>query len=131
MKPAMVFIVDVRRGNLQLHLMYKALFELSKDRAEFVSRLFAKKRPGGLTATVDALEIFNAYAEVPTSEALLQGEPQGDPGSPREDARPAARRRGPQGHRVRRPQFYWFGPGITYSSQPAGAAGARCRPTPT
>jgi len=27
-KPAMVFIVDVRRGNLQLHLMYKALFEL-------------------------------------------------------------------------------------------------------
>ncbi len=32
LKPAMVFIVDVRRGNLQLHLMYKALFELSADR---------------------------------------------------------------------------------------------------
>ncbi len=28
-KPAMAFIIDVRRGNLQLHLMYKALFELS------------------------------------------------------------------------------------------------------
>ena len=28
-EPAMAFIVDIRRGNLQLHLMYKALFELS------------------------------------------------------------------------------------------------------
>ena len=50
-KPAMAFIVDVRRGNLQLHLMYKALFELSADRAEFVSRLFSLKRPAGLTAS--------------------------------------------------------------------------------
>ena len=44
-KPAMAFIIDVRRGNLQLHLMYKALFELSSDRADFVSRLFSLKRP--------------------------------------------------------------------------------------
>src|SRR5262249_3864120 len=29
LKPQMAFIVDVRRGNLDLHLMYKALFELS------------------------------------------------------------------------------------------------------
>src|SRR5262249_8243360 len=39
LKPAMAFIIDVRRGNLNLHLMYKALFELSANRAEFVSRL--------------------------------------------------------------------------------------------
>src|SRR3977135_3531387 len=32
LKPKMVFIVDVRRGNLELQLMYKALFEMSKDR---------------------------------------------------------------------------------------------------
>src|SRR5262249_38774548 len=48
LKPKMVFIVDVRRGNLELQLMYKAVFELSKDRADFVSRLFAKKQPEGL-----------------------------------------------------------------------------------
>ncbi len=30
-KPAIAFIVDVRRGNLDLHLMYKALFELSRE----------------------------------------------------------------------------------------------------
>ena len=47
LKPKMVFITDIRRGNLHTHLMYKALFELSADRAEFVSRLFTKKRPDG------------------------------------------------------------------------------------
>src|SRR5437764_1689639 len=34
LKPKMAFIIDIRRGNLDLQLMYKALFELSKDRAE-------------------------------------------------------------------------------------------------
>src|SRR6187402_1670366 len=42
LKPAMAFIVDVRRGNLQMHLMYKALFEMSADRPDFVSRLFSR-----------------------------------------------------------------------------------------
>jgi hypothetical protein len=35
------FIVDIRRGNLLEHLLYKALFALSDDRAEFTSRLFS------------------------------------------------------------------------------------------
>src|SRR5687768_13805759 len=47
-KPAMAVIFDIRRGNLQLQLMYKALFELAADRADFVSKLFAKPRPEGL-----------------------------------------------------------------------------------
>src|SRR5229473_3813151 len=59
LKPAIVFIVDIRRGNLDLQLMYKALFELSADRAEFVGRLFARKRPGGLTTNSTAEEIFS------------------------------------------------------------------------
>ena len=45
LRPKMVFLVDVRRGNFDLQLMYKALFELAADRADFVSRLFSKKRP--------------------------------------------------------------------------------------
>jgi hypothetical protein len=28
LKPMMAFIVDIRRGNMQLHLMYKAIFEM-------------------------------------------------------------------------------------------------------
>lgn len=63
-KPGMGFIVDVRRGNLQLQLMYKALFELSSDRADFVARLFARKRPAGLTSKSTAAEIFARTAEV-------------------------------------------------------------------
>jgi hypothetical protein len=62
LKPAMVFIVDIRRGNLDLHLMYKALFEMSKDRPEFLSRLFSRKRPEGLTASSSVREIFQAFA---------------------------------------------------------------------
>ena len=69
-KPAMVFIVDIRRGNLDLHLLYKALFELSANRAEFVGKLFARSKPAGLSETSTAAEIFAAYASVPPSQAL-------------------------------------------------------------
>ena len=66
-KPKMVFITDVRRGNLCMHLMYKAIFELSKDRADFVELLFNMKRPAGLTEKSTAAEIANAFWEVKTS----------------------------------------------------------------
>ena len=70
LQPSIAFIVDIRRGNLQLHLMYKALFELSTDRADFVSRLFSRKQPDGLRNTSTAHEIFRAYADVEASPAL-------------------------------------------------------------
>ena len=62
-RPSMAFIIDVRRGNLHLHLLYKAIFELSSDRADFVSRLFSMKRPAGLGAKSTAQEIFAAYGD--------------------------------------------------------------------
>lgn len=69
-RPAIAFIVDIRRGNLDLHLMYKALFELSADRADFVSRLFSRKRPSGLRPASTAAEIFSAYLQVEPSDEL-------------------------------------------------------------
>src|SRR5438309_8173217 len=69
-RPRMAFIVDVRRGNRDLHLMYKSLLELSADRADFVSRLFSKKRPDGLTKRSSISEIFDGYWYVDTSEAF-------------------------------------------------------------
>ncbi len=71
LRPSIAFIVDVRRGNLDLHLMYKALFELSADRVDFVSRLFARKRPEGLTSSSSVQEIFAAFSNAETSEALF------------------------------------------------------------
>src|SRR6186713_518764 len=50
LKPKMVFITDVRRGNLHMHLMYKALFELTTNRAEFIEMLFNKKKPASITS---------------------------------------------------------------------------------
>jgi hypothetical protein len=65
LKPKIVFITDIRRGNTHTQLMYKALFELSADRADFVARLFTRKRPEGLTAASSAQEIFRAIATAP------------------------------------------------------------------
>lgn len=69
-KPTHAFILDIRHGNLDLHLLYKAFFELSADRAEFVSRVFARPRPAGLTTASTAQAIFDAYENVRPSQAL-------------------------------------------------------------
>jgi hypothetical protein len=71
LKSKVAFIVDLRRGNTDLHLMYKALFELSADRADFVSKLLSRPRPDGLTATSSAADIFAAFATVDPSERML------------------------------------------------------------
>ena len=72
LKPSMVFIIDIRRGNLDLHLMYKALFDLSTDRADFLSKLFSRKRPDGLTAASSAADLFHAYASAQPDDALFE-----------------------------------------------------------
>jgi hypothetical protein len=69
LRPRLAFIVDIRRGNLHLHLLYKALFELSADRAEFVSRLFSLARPGGIDGGAAARELFDAFAGVEPGQA--------------------------------------------------------------
>jgi hypothetical protein len=97
--------------------MYKALFELSADRAEFVSRLFTKPRPARLTASTTVSDLMNAYWEVTTAD----------------EAAYAANLRAIQQHltkshalplstedldgiaRVYR-AFYWYGPRMTYSA---------------
>ena len=70
LRPAMAFIIDIRRENRNLHLLYKALFELSSDRADFVSRLFSRPRPAGLGSSASAEEIFVRYDSVPPSLEL-------------------------------------------------------------
>jgi hypothetical protein len=61
LKPAMAFIVDIRRQNLIQHLMYKAAFELSADRADFLSRIFSRRRPDGLSAQSTVEQLFEGY----------------------------------------------------------------------
>ena len=72
LKPPMAVIFDIRRGNMLLQLMYKALFELSKDRADFVGMLFSRPRPAGLSTRSSASELFNAYGRVPATQAQYE-----------------------------------------------------------
>jgi len=54
------------------HLVYKALFELSTDRADFISRLFSRKRPAGLNAGTGVQAMFDAYRPVESDPALYE-----------------------------------------------------------
>jgi hypothetical protein len=61
LRPKIAFIVDIRRGNLQQHLLYKALLELSTDRADFLSRLFSRARPAQLQSHLPVESLFVAF----------------------------------------------------------------------
>jgi hypothetical protein len=70
-KPKIAFILDIRRQNLVLHLMYKALFEMSSDRADFLSRLFSRPRPANLSAKSNVEELFAAFRDADADANLL------------------------------------------------------------
>jgi hypothetical protein len=126
-RPRMAFILDIRRGNLQLHLMYKALFELSADRADFVARLFTKPRPAGLKAGISAGDLMRAYWDVKTSDTAAYERNL-------QDIRDVLIQRhgfllSPQdlkGVAYVYHAFYWYGPSISWSS--SGATGSRASP---
>jgi hypothetical protein len=63
-QPKIAFIIDIRRQNMLVHMLYKALFELSPNRADFVARLFSRKQPAGLNEGSTAVELFAAYEHV-------------------------------------------------------------------
>src|SRR5215468_2977759 len=44
-KPRVAFMVDIRRDAMLQHLMFKALFMMSRNRIEYLSNLFARPLP--------------------------------------------------------------------------------------
>jgi hypothetical protein len=50
--------------------MYKAIFEMSNNRAEFVARLFAKKQPSSIGPNSTVEQIFDAVSNAPSSDDL-------------------------------------------------------------
>jgi hypothetical protein len=46
LRPSTAFIIDIRRENRSLHLLYKALFEISHNRADFISPVLASATRG-------------------------------------------------------------------------------------
>ena len=71
LRPRMAFVVDIRRQNADLHLLYKALFETSSNRVEFLSRLFSRAAPSdpGWGASID--RIFDHIERAPPSSEML------------------------------------------------------------
>ena len=72
LEPTIAFVIDIRRENQLLHLMYKALAEASTDRADFLSRLFARPRPAGLEPDATSQALFAAFEAAPWSATLAQ-----------------------------------------------------------
>src|SRR5205814_2464991 len=64
LEPKIAFITDIRRQNMLELMLYKAFFEQSADRADFMSRLFARKRPSSVTANSTVEELFSAFHDV-------------------------------------------------------------------
>lgn len=63
LEPEIAIIVDIRRDNMLTHLLYKALFELSDDRLDFLANLFARyplkkdvSAPGSVQQLMAAIE---------------------------------------------------------------------------
>lgn len=62
-RPAIAFIVDVRRDNLLLHLLFKALFQLSSSRADYLALLFGRAPPAASKPNGAALEQIVRHLE--------------------------------------------------------------------
>src|SRR5438309_8362214 len=58
--PKLAIITDIRRQNMLLHLVYKALFEMSATRVEFLSKLFSRPLPDSLNEGGTPEELFGA-----------------------------------------------------------------------
>ena len=69
-RPQMAFVIDIRRQAVMQHLMFKAMFELAPDRADFISILFGKPRPPGIDSTTPIQRIWEAFMRVPSDSAL-------------------------------------------------------------
>jgi hypothetical protein len=72
LRPKIAFIVDIRRQNMIQHLMYKAAFEMSENRADFLSIIFSRKRPDGLSEASTPQQLFAAYLDAARDDALAE-----------------------------------------------------------
>lgn len=72
-RPEIAFIVDIRRQAILQHLMYKAVFELAPDRAQFLSLLLSRPlrgaQPPGKDTSIDGVLKYMSTAR--TSQSIF------------------------------------------------------------
>lgn len=69
-RPAIVFIVDIRRDNLLQHLYFKSIFSEAGNRWEYMSILFGKPLPEGerFDPKAGAADLVERFQELPSDE---------------------------------------------------------------
>jgi hypothetical protein len=72
LRPKIAFIIDIRRQNLLEHLMYKAIFDLSRNRSDFVSLLFSRKAQTAPNGNATAAELFRPYQTADADRNLFE-----------------------------------------------------------
>jgi len=69
-RPRIAFIVDIRRQAVIQHLMYKAIFHLSPNRAQFLSRLLSKPLPkeGAPAPDLAPADLMTFFAKIAATD---------------------------------------------------------------
>src|SRR5262245_1733125 len=70
-QPSLAIIPDIRRQNLLQHLLYNALFDLSKTRAEYLAMLFSRETPR-IEVRAPLQDLLRAVRNSPSSEARFR-----------------------------------------------------------
>jgi hypothetical protein len=71
-RPKMAVLFDIRRQAMVQHQIFKAIFELSPDRADFIQMAFAKPRPAKLDTTTEIRAMWDAYWYIPTDTSMAR-----------------------------------------------------------
>jgi len=70
------FIIDIRRQNMLDILLFKTLFEMAPDRADFMSLLFSRRRPDALNASSGAAStLVRSFFSITTGVSRVEFEP--------------------------------------------------------
>ena len=68
-RPSIAFILDIRRDNLLLHLLFKAMFEQAHTRLEYLALLFGRPLPADVNSWREApIERLAAYIKGSSAE---------------------------------------------------------------
>lgn len=72
-KPELAILIDIRRDNMLLHLLFKAMFEVSRNRVEYLCLLYGRPAPPVLARWTDQpLEDILTYLDITPADIALQ-----------------------------------------------------------
>lgn len=73
-EPAIAFVIDIRRDNLLLHLLMKAMFERSRHRLDYLCLLYGRSLPAAGTVADSTLDALLGYIDsTPFDSAVHAG----------------------------------------------------------